>query len=73
MTHCRLTALALAGDAEGWFDTIAAQGDATRICGFAPMYMMLRVAQPGPGRLLAYEQSIEESGSVVTYASIAWP
>ena len=64
---------ALAGDAEGWFDTIAAQGDATRICGFAPMYMMLRVAQPGPGRLLAYEQSVEESGSVVTYASIAWP
>jgi len=64
---------ALAGDAEGWFDAIAAQGDTTRICGFAPMYMMLRVAQPGPGRLLAYEQSVEESGSVVTYASIAWP
>ncbi len=66
-------AAALAGDAEAWFDAIAAQGDATRICGFAPMYMMLRVAQPGPGRLLAYEQSVEESGSVVSYASIAWP
>jgi len=64
---------ALAGDAEIWFDAIAAQSDATRICGFAPMYLLLRVAQPGPGRLLAYEQSIEESGSVVTYASIAWP
>jgi hypothetical protein len=66
-------AAALAGDAEGWFDAIAAQGDATRICGFAPMYLMLRVARPGAGRLLAYEQSVEESGSVVTYASIAWP
>jgi len=64
---------ALTGDAAAWFDAIAAQGDATRICGFAPMYMMLRAARPGPGRLLAYEQSLEETASVVTYASLAWP
>jgi AmmeMemoRadiSam system protein B len=64
---------ALTGDAAAWFDAIAAHGDSTRICGFAPMYMMLRAARPGPGRLLAYEQSVEESGSVVTYASLAWP
>ncbi|MEP7027641.1 MAG: AmmeMemoRadiSam system protein B [Candidatus Eisenbacteria bacterium] len=66
-------AAAVAGDAEGWFDAIAAGGDATRICGFAPMYVMLRASQPGAGRLLAYEQSIEEGGSMVSYASIAWP
>ena len=66
-------AAALTGDAEAWFDAIAAHGDSTRICGFAAMYAMLRVAQPGTGRLLAYEQSLEEGGSVVTYASIAWP
>ena len=64
---------ALTGDAAAWFDAIAAHGDSTRICGFAPMYMMLRAARPGPGRLLAYEQSLEESASVVTYASLAWP
>ena len=64
---------ALTGDAGAWFDAIAAHGDSTRICGFAPMYMMLRAARPGAGRLLAYEQSVEESGSVVTYASLAWP
>jgi AmmeMemoRadiSam system protein B len=64
---------ALTGDAAAWFDAIAAHGDSTRICGFAPMYMMLRAARPGAGRLLAYEQSVEESGSVVTYASLAWP
>jgi len=52
---------------------VAAHGDSTRICGFAPMYMMLRAARPGPGRLLAYEQSLEENASVVTYASLAWP
>ena len=66
-------AAALEGDAEGWFDAIAAHGDSTRICGFAPMYMLLRVARPSKGRLLAYERSVEEAGSVVTYASIAWP
>ena len=64
---------ALTGDAGAWFDAIAAHGDSTRICGFAPMYMMLRAARPGAGRLLAYEQSLEESGSVVTFASLAWP
>ncbi len=63
----------LAGDAERWFDAIAAHGDSTRICGFGAQYAMLRAAQPGAGRLLAYEPSLEEGGSVVTYASLAWP
>jgi AmmeMemoRadiSam system protein B len=64
---------AVAGDAEGWFDAIAAHGDSTRICGFAAQYAMLRAARPGQGRLLAYEPSPEEGGSVVTYAAVAWP
>jgi len=66
-------AAALTGSADAWFDSVAAHGDSTRICGFAPTYMMLRVAGVGAGRLLAYEQSLEENGSVVTYASVAWP
>ncbi len=66
-------AAALTGDAEAWFDAIAAHGDSTRICGFAAMYAMLRVARPGAGRLLGYEQSVEPGGSVVTYASLVWP
>jgi AmmeMemoRadiSam system protein B len=64
---------ALTGDADAWFDAIAAHGDSTRICGLAAMYTMLRVAKPGTGRLLGYEQSLEQGGSVVTYASVAWP
>jgi hypothetical protein len=63
----------MTGDAEAWFDAIAAHGDSTRICGLAAMYAMLRVARPGTGRLLAYEQSLEQGGSVVTYAAVAWP
>jgi AmmeMemoRadiSam system protein B len=64
---------ALTGDADTWFDAIAAHDDSTRICGFAAMYAMLRVARPGAGRLLGYEQSVEPGGSVVTYASLVWP
>jgi len=63
---------ALTGDAEAWFDTIARHGDSTRICGYAATYTMLRVARPGAGRLLGYEQSVEPGGSVVTYASMVW-
>lgn len=64
---------ALTGDAELWFDAIAAQGDSTHICGFSSVYLMLRTLGGAKGRLLRYEQSPEEeSGSVVTYASIAF-
>jgi AmmeMemoRadiSam system protein B len=61
------------GDADAWFEAIARHGDATRICGFAPTYAMLRCAEPGEGRLLRYEQSIEDDDSLVSIASMVWP
>jgi hypothetical protein len=63
---------ALAGDADGWFQVIAAQGDATHICGFAPTYATLRCADVTGGRLLHYEQCDEPDGSTVTVAAAAW-
>ena len=64
---------ALTGDPDLWFDAIAAQNDSTHICGFSSVYLMLRTLGGAKGRLLRYEQSPEqESGSVVTYASIAF-
>jgi AmmeMemoRadiSam system protein B len=61
------------GDADAWFTTIAAHKDSTRICGFAPNYVMLRCAEPGDGgRLLRYEQSEEKDGSMVSVASLVW-
>lgn len=60
------------GDADGWFDAIAAHDDSTRICGFAPTYAMLRCAEPGEGRLLRYEQSDEKDGSLVSVAAMVW-
>ena len=64
---------AVRGDADGWFDAIAAIEDRTRICGWAATYLALRCAEPGPGRLLRYEQSNEEGGSMVSIGSAVWP
>jgi hypothetical protein len=66
-------AAAARGDADAWFGAIAAIGDATRICGYAPTYVMLRAAEPGEGRRLAYAASREPDGSAVTVAAMAWP
>src|SRR5262249_40793719 len=60
------------GDANGWFQTIAAQEDSTRICGFGPVDVLLRCLEPGEGRLLRYEQSLEANGSMVSYAAMVW-
>jgi hypothetical protein len=69
----RVIAAAATGDADRWFEAIAEGDDATRICGFAPTYCMLRCAEPGAGRKLAYAESAEPDGSVVTVAAMAWP
>jgi MEMO1 family protein len=61
------------GDADGWNQTIAAEGDATRVCGWGATWAMLRAATPGEGRLLAYEQSKEPNGSMVSVAAMVWP
>jgi AmmeMemoRadiSam system protein B len=61
------------GDAEAWFATIAEHQDSTRICGFGATYAMLRVAEPGPGRLLHYDRSDEDDSSFVSVAAMVWP
>jgi hypothetical protein len=66
-------AAARRGDADGWFQAIAAHQDSTRVCGWAATYALLRCAEPGQGRLLRYEQSREGDGSLVSIATMAWP
>lgn len=65
-------AAATGGDADGWFGVIAQHDDATRICGYAPTYAMLRAAEPGAGRALGYAMSEEPDSSIVSVASLAW-
>jgi predicted class III extradiol MEMO1 family dioxygenase len=62
-----------AGDAEGFFGAVAADGNARNVCGLAPVYLTLRLGE-GTGELLRYGQGRihPESGSVVSFAAVAF-
>jgi AmmeMemoRadiSam system protein B len=62
-----------AGDADGFFQSVAADRNARHICGVAPVYITLRLGN-GPGELLSYGQGRihPESGSVVSYAAVSF-
>jgi len=62
-----------ANDADAFFDAIAADHNATQICGVAPIYLTLRLGE-SRGELLRYGQGRihAESGSVVSYVAIAF-
>lgn len=60
------------GDAEGFFEDIARDRDARRICGLAPMYTQLELLNGRSGRLLKYGIAMEpDTGSAVSFASLA--
>ncbi len=60
-----------AGDAEGFFSYVAAEGDARHVCGLSPIYAATRAIE-APSRLLHYEQWVEPDGnSAVTFAALA--
>ena len=64
--------LVASGDAEAVFDSIAADGDSRRVCGYPPIYMTLRCIDQPQGRLLQYRQwSDLQAGAAVTYAAVA--
>ncbi len=68
----RLLDALTAADAERFFAEVAADFDATRVCGLSPMYTFLRLIE-GRGRLLHYDRSDEPSTrSAVSYASLAF-
>ncbi len=46
----------MAGNADGFYERIAAVDDRNRICGFAPLYLMLSYLGPTSGQKVAYEQ-----------------
>jgi AmmeMemoRadiSam system protein B len=60
------------GDPAGFFSAIAADGDARKICGAAPMYTQLELLRGRPARLLKYGIAMEpQSESCVSFASLA--
>jgi AmmeMemoRadiSam system protein B len=67
-------AAAATGDGARWFDEIRREKNRRRVCGLPPIYAMLQVAQPGTGKLYAYDQcpADERGGSLVSIASLVY-
>ena len=60
-----------AGDADGFFGSVAADRDRRRICGLSPIYALLRSVDGAKGTLRHYGQSDDPQG-VVSYASVVF-
>jgi hypothetical protein len=58
------------GDAEAFYWSVAADGDARKVCGLAPIYTMLRVLEDCSGEVLHYSQWPDPNGTV-TFCSVA--
>lgn len=64
---------AAAGDAEGWFRTAGAIQNRWRVCGLAATYTFLHAIGPAKGRLLKYEQALDDRRTCcVSFASMAF-
>jgi AmmeMemoRadiSam system protein B len=66
-----LLARVAGGDRDGFFATVARDGDRRRICGLSPIYTLLATLPGGRGRLLHYGQWPDPQGTV-TFASVAF-
>ncbi len=65
--------LVMRGEAEDAFRFIAAERDRRRVCGWPPIYMMLRSLENPAGRLLDYRQWADlGTGAAVTFAGAAF-
>ncbi|MBI4611781.1 MAG: AmmeMemoRadiSam system protein B [Candidatus Rokubacteria bacterium] len=60
-----------AGDARGFYDSVAKDADSRRICGLSPIYTLLRCLGRATGRLLRYGQWPDPQGTV-TFCSVAF-
>jgi hypothetical protein len=57
------------GDAEGFFRSVARDGDRRHICGLPPIYAALRLLPGTEGRLIKYGQWADPNGTV-TFAAL---
>jgi AmmeMemoRadiSam system protein B len=64
---------AAAGNPTGWFQTAANVSNRWRVCGLAATYTMLHAIGPAQGRLLKYDQAIDERRTCcVSFASMVF-
>jgi AmmeMemoRadiSam system protein B len=64
---------AAAGNPAGWFKTAASVSNRWRVCGLAATYTMLHAIGPAQGRLLRYEQAVDDRRTCcVSFASMVF-
>ncbi|MHB8732217.1 MAG: AmmeMemoRadiSam system protein B [bacterium] len=59
-----------AGDAEGWWRTVAAGGNRCHVCGLGAIYTVLRLLAPVTGRVLGYDQGVDPAGGLVGFSAV---
>ena len=59
----------VAGSASGFYESVARDGDARRICGLSPIYAFLRALPGARGRLIRYSQWPDPAGAVTFCAA----
>ena len=65
---------AASGRADDFLQYVFDRNDRTHVCGIAPIYTLLRLLDNPVGRLLSYQQWIDEDGQgMVTFAGMAFP
>jgi AmmeMemoRadiSam system protein B len=64
---------AASGDPSAWFQTAAGVSNRWRVCGLAATYTMLHAMGPAQGRLLRYEQAVDDRRTCcVSFASMVF-
>jgi AmmeMemoRadiSam system protein B len=65
--------LILCGDADGYYQQVMCDGDARRVCGLTPLYLLSALMDGGSGELLRYTQWVDTDASAsVTFASAVY-
>jgi len=59
-----------AGDAEGWWRTVARDGNRCHVCGLGAVYTVLRLLAPVRGRVLGYDQGADPAGGLVGFSAV---
>jgi AmmeMemoRadiSam system protein B len=61
-----------AGDAEGWWGSVAGDGNRCHVCGLGAIYTVLRLLAPVRGRVLGYDQGVDPGGGLVGFSAVVF-
>jgi hypothetical protein len=61
------------GNAEGFWNSVMADGNRRHVCGLSATYAALRLLGGSPGKLLKYGFAPDPAGGLVSFASLSFP